>query len=113
MFFFFFFCFRFDSNQVELNEQVKSEDKLWLVRHLERMRIMILEDLINVKVRYLTFVTSHPLEMIFKIRMNFFNGLCRNFYFQHFVFMICDNFLLLFQSGTHVGHVGRMQNFEV
>lgn len=43
------FC-RFDSNQVELNEQVKNEDKLWLVRHLERMRIMIVEDLINVKV---------------------------------------------------------------
>ena len=64
--FFVLFFFRFDGNQIELNDKVKNEDKLWLVRHLERMRIMILEDLINVKVcpfRLLIVVTSmllHP-----------------------------------------------------
>lgn len=38
---------RFDSNQLELTDKT---DKMWLVKHLERMRVLIIEDLIMVKV---------------------------------------------------------------
>ena len=37
---------RFDSNQLELADKT---DKMWLVKHLERMRVLIVEDLIMVK----------------------------------------------------------------
>jgi len=37
---------RFDSNQLELADKT---DKMWLVKHLERMRLLIVEDLILVK----------------------------------------------------------------
>lgn len=37
---------RFDANQLELSDK---SDKMWLVKHLERMRLLIVEDLILVK----------------------------------------------------------------
>jgi len=37
---------RFDSNQLELSDKT---DKMWLVKHLERMRLLIVDDLILVK----------------------------------------------------------------
>ena len=51
--------FRFDSNQIELSEQMKSENKVWLARHLERMRKMMLDDLLNVKVCSFEFYISY------------------------------------------------------
>ncbi|XP_066920385.1 exocyst complex component 3-like [Clytia hemisphaerica] len=55
---------RFDSNQIELSEQMKSENKVWLARHLERMRKMMLDDLLNVK--HLVWKCFPPSYEIFK-----------------------------------------------
>ena len=44
--------FRFEGNQVELE---KLNNRMWLVRHLERMRAFILDDMITVKVCCYTF----------------------------------------------------------
>jgi len=53
---------RFDGNQLDLVDRV---DKMWLVKHLERMRLFILEDLITVK--HLVRPCFPPSYNIFKV----------------------------------------------
>jgi len=40
--------FRFESLDMELQNRL--DDKMWLVKHLERTRLLVLDDLIVVKV---------------------------------------------------------------
>lgn len=46
--FIWFVGFRFESLDMELQNRL--DDKMWLVKHLERTRLLVLDDLIVVKV---------------------------------------------------------------
>ncbi|XP_065658404.1 exocyst complex component 3-like [Hydra vulgaris] len=59
---------RFDSNQLELTDKT---DKMWLVRHLERMRALILDDLISVK--HLVRPCFPPNYQIFKLYIYYYH----------------------------------------
>ena len=60
-----FVVFRFESLDMELQDRL--DDKMWLVKHLERTRLLVLDDLIVVKVCLLTHLNTVPLN--FKLQV--------------------------------------------